>query len=142
VIKVTSAELAKTHQAMRLAQRHPTGAVALKEIRAQLDGLFPPTLLATVTPARLAHYPRYLRAVQVRLGRAVDNPQKDAGKLAPFAPAWAAFLAKQGAARDPEAADELRWLFEELRVSIFAPELTTPVSVSLPKVIAAVAALR
>ncbi len=142
VIKVTSAELAKTHQAMRLAQRHPTGAVALKEIRAQLDALFPPTLLATVTPARLAHYPRYLRAVQVRLGRAVDNPQKDAGKLAPFAPAWAAFVAKQSTARDPEAADELRWLFEELRVSIFAPELTTPVSVSLPKVIAAVAALR
>ncbi len=141
-IKVTSAELARTLQALRLAQRHPTGAAALREIRAHLEALFPPTLLETVSPARLMHVPRYLRAVQVRLGRAVDNPQKDAAKLAPFAPVWAAFIAKAGAARDPEAAEELRWLFEELRVSIFAPELTTPVSVSLAKVSAAVAALR
>ena len=77
--------------------------------------------------ARLAHYPRYLRAAQVRLGRAVDDPQKDARKLAPFAPVWASFLAKFGAARDQEAAWDLRWDFEELRVAIFAPELTTPV---------------
>ena len=55
---------------------------------------------------------------------------------------YSAFVAKLGAARDQETAWELRWAFEELRVSIFAPELTTPVSVSLAKVAAAVTALR
>jgi ATP-dependent helicase HrpA len=29
---------------------------------------------------------------------------------------------------------DLRWLFEELRVAIFAPELKTPVPVSVAKV--------
>lgn len=141
-LKATAAELAKTLQAMRAASKHPSGSGAMKEMRAQLDALLPPTLLEHVTPARLAHFPRYLKAVQVRLGRAVDNPQKDAGKLEPFAPVWAAFVAKFAGARDREAAWEARWAFEELRVSIFAPELTTPVSVSLPKVAAMVAALR
>ena len=46
------------------------------------------------------------------------------------------------ALRDQEAARELRWLFEELRVAVFAPELRTPVPVSLPKMTAAVQALR
>jgi ATP-dependent helicase HrpA len=142
VLEATAAELAKTLQAMRAASKHPSGTGAMKEMRAQLEQLFPPTLLEHCPPARLAHFPRYLKAVQVRLGRAVDNPQKDAGKLEPFAPVWAAFLAKFAGARDREAAWALRWSFEELRVSIFAPELTTPVSVSLAKVAAAVTALR
>ncbi len=141
-IKLTSTELAKTLQALRSASKHPSGATALKEMRAQLEGLFTADLMETVALARLSHFPRYLRAIQVRLGRAVDNPQKDAAKLAPFAPVWAAFAAKAPAARDREAVDDLRWCFEELRVSIFAPELTTPVSVSLAKLSASVTALR
>ena len=44
--------------------------------------------------------------------------------------------------RDQEAAQELRWAFEELRVAIFAPEVRTPVSVTVAKVGAAPAALR
>jgi ATP-dependent helicase HrpA len=142
VLKAVSAELAKTAQSLRSAAKHPSGTAALKEIRAQVEMLFPPTFMATVSLARLGHYPRYLRAAQVRLARAVDDPQKDAAKFAPFAPVWSAFVAKLGAARDQETAWELRWAFEELRVSIFAPELTTPVSVSLAKVAAAVTALR
>jgi ATP-dependent helicase HrpA len=92
--------------------------------------------------AQLEHFPRYLRAAQARLGRAVSDPRKDMDKLAPFATLWSSFLAKRGSVRDQGAAAELRWAFEELRVAIFAPELKTPVSVSLPKVAAALAALR
>ncbi|WP_157758620.1 DUF3418 domain-containing protein [Cystobacter fuscus] len=44
--------------------------------------------------------------------------------------------------RDQEAAQEPRWAFEELRVALFAPEVTTPVSVTVAKVGAALAALR
>jgi ATP-dependent helicase HrpA len=141
-VQAASAELAKTLQALRAASKQPSGATAMREMRAQLETLFPPGLVEHVPLARLAHYPRYLRAVQVRLGRAVDNPRKDADKLEPLAPVWAAFLAKFEGARDREAAWALRWSFEELRVSIFAPELTTPAPVSLAKVSAAVAALR
>ena len=49
---------------------------------------------------------------------------------------------KQRTARDQETAVALRWAFEELRVAIFAPELKTPVPVSIAKLTAALAALR
>lgn len=141
-LKATAAELTRTLAAMRAASRQPAGTAALADVRAQLAALAGPSLLDTASARRLAHLPRYLRAVQVRLARAVDNPRKDADKLAPLTALWSAYVARAPSARDPAAVDDLRWTFEELRVSIFAPELTTPVSVSLQKVSAAVAALR
>jgi ATP-dependent helicase HrpA len=114
----------------------------IAEIRAQLDRLLPPDLMATVPLGRLDHFPRYLRAARARIERAIADPAKDASKLAPIAPLWATFVAKEGAARDREAAQALRWSFEELRVAVFAPELKTPVPVSVAKVAAALAALR
>jgi ATP-dependent helicase HrpA len=134
-------ELDKTLQAVRSASKHPSGRGALVDIEAQLDLLFPAELMATVPLARLEHFPRYLRAAQARLARAVTDPRKDTDKLAPFATLWSSFLARRTGTRDAAAAQELRWTFEELRVAIFAPELKTAVPVSLPKVAAAVAAL-
>jgi ATP-dependent helicase HrpA len=135
-------ELDKTLQALRTASAHPSGRAAVVDIYAQLEQLFPVDLMASVPLSRLEHVPRYLRAAQARLGRAVTDPRKDTEKLLPFKALSAAFLAKRATARDQSAAAELRWAFEELRVAIFAPELKTPVPVSLPKMTAAVAALR
>ena len=135
-------ELDKTLLALRNASKHPSGRGALVDIQAQLEGLFPVDLMTWVPLATLEQYPRYLRAAQARLARAVTDPRKDIDKLAPFTALWTTFVAKRGGARDPIAAAELRWAFEELRVAIFAPELKTPVPVSLAKVSAAVGALR
>lgn len=142
VLQGTAAELTKTLLALRTAARQPAGAAAMRDMRGQLEGLFPPTLLEAVPLVRMAHFPRYLKAMQVRLGRAVTDPRKDADKLAPFTPVWAAFAAKQAGARDAAGAEALRWALEELRVAIFAPELGAQGAVSLPKVAAAVTALR
>jgi len=92
--------------------------------------------------ATLRHVPRYLKAAQVRLGRAVTDPRKDADKLAPFAPLWTAFVAKRAAYKDREGARDLRWAFEEMRVAIFAPELKPLGGVSFAKIKATLAALR
>ena len=142
VIAAASAELEKTLTALRAASKHPSGRAAVQEMFAQLEELFPADLVAWVPLARLEHYPRYLRAVQARLSRAVTDPPKDAGKLAPLTPLWTQFLVKRKTARDQAAARELRWAFEELRVAIFAPELKTPAPVSVAKVSSALAALR
>jgi ATP-dependent helicase HrpA len=142
VIARASSELDATLQALRSAARHPTAKLAIAEIRAQLEGLFPANLLAWVPLGQLEHFPRYLRAAQTRLGRAIADPRKDAEKLAPLASLLASFLAKQATARDREMVHALRWWFEELRVAVFAPELKTQAPVSLAKVTAAVAALR
>jgi ATP-dependent helicase HrpA len=141
-IASAAAELEKTLGALRAAAKHPSGRAAVQDMFAQLEELFPADLIAWVPLARLEHYPRYLRAVQARLARAVTDPPKDAGKLANVAPLWMQFVAKRRVAKDRAAADELRWAFEELRVAVFAPELKTPAPVSAAKVSAALAALR
>ena len=128
-------------RALRNASKHPSGGNAIKDIYAQLEHLFPNDLIGWVPLGRLDHYPRYLRAAQARLQRAIGDPRKDADKLAPFAPLWSSFLAKRASARDPEAMRDLRWAFEELRVAIFAPELKTPAPVSVAKVAAALGAI-
>jgi ATP-dependent helicase HrpA len=140
--KPIAAELDKTLVALRNANRNPSGRHAITDIYAQLEHLFPTDLVAWVPFVRLEHYPRYLRAAQARLQRAIADPRKDGDKHAPFAPLWTSFLAKRAAARDAVAARDLRWSFEELRVAIFAPELKTPVPVSVQKVAAALGALR
>ncbi|WP_394823111.1 ATP-dependent RNA helicase HrpA [Pendulispora albinea] len=141
-IAAVASELDKTLRALKTASKHPSGRAAIVDIYAQLEHLFPVDLMASITLPRLEHFPRYLRAAQARLGRAVTDPRKDTDKLAPFAPLWSSFLAKRASARDPLAVRELRWAFEELRVAIFAPELKTAVPVSIAKVSAALAALR
>ena len=141
-MKPVAAALDELLRALRNASRHPSGGHAIADIYAQLEHLFPADLIAWVPLGRLEQYPRYLKAAQARLQRAIADPRKDADKLAPIAPLWKAFLTKRSSARDEAAARELRWLFEELRVAVFAPELRTPVPVAVAKVGAALAALR
>jgi len=135
-LSVVALELDKTLAALKSAAKHPSGRAAILDLHAQIEALVPSDLVARVPLARLDHYPRYLRAAQTRLARAVTDPPKDAEKLAPVAALWATFLAKQARARDDEAGEvrEIRWMFEELRVAVFAPELKTPVPVSAKRV--------
>jgi ATP-dependent helicase HrpA len=141
-MKPVAVELDKTLSALRNSSRHPSGQNAIADIYAQLAHLVPADLMEWVPLAQLEHYPRYLRAAQARLQRAVSDPRKDGDKLAPFAPLWSSFLAKRAGVRDRAAALDLRWAFEELRVAIFAPELKTVVPVSVAKVAAALGTLR
>jgi ATP-dependent RNA helicase HrpA len=144
LLAVTSAaaELDRTLRALDAAAKQPSGTAAVRDIRAQIAHLFPADLIASVELARLEQLPRYLRAAQTRLARAIHDPRKDAEKLAPLAPVWASFLDRWPEARDPKAALALRWAFEELRVAIFAPELKPALSVSVANMALAVAALR
>ena len=133
-LSVVAMELDKTLEAFRAAAKHPSGRAALLDLQAQVEALFPEDLLATISLARLDHYPRYLRAARTRLQRAVVDPPKDEGKLAPVRALWATFLEKKRRAVEPSEIDEIRWLFEELRVAVFAPELKTPVAVSTRRI--------
>jgi ATP-dependent helicase HrpA len=141
-IQAVAPVLDKTLYALEDARRLPSGRAAILDIETQLNRLFPADLLEWISLARLSHYPRYLRAAQARLARAVNDPQKDASKQATIAPLWAEFLKKRTNARDRAAVTELWWLFEELRVAVFAPELKTPVPVSPSKMSTSLAALR
>jgi ATP-dependent helicase HrpA len=93
-------------------------------LEADLQRLAPENFLEVTPHDRLAHLPRYLRAVQIRAERAAVHPARDAEKARPLVP----FLRQEPPAKNRET---YRWLLEEFRVSLFAQELGTaePVSV-------------
>lgn len=92
---------------------------------ADLSRLVPPDFLAKTPHSQLQHLPRYLKAMLTRGERAHLNPAKDADKakvLQPFRDWKSVVPAKH--------AETARWMLEEFRVSIFAPELGTAQPVS------------
>jgi len=99
------------------------------DLRGQLDGLLAPGFLRELSTARLAHFPRYLKAMRLRAERLRQDPTKDQQRMLQVLPYWREYLKHRAAGT--EGLDELRWLIEEWRVSLFAQELKTaePVSV-------------
>jgi len=103
---------------------------------ADLAALLPPDFLRTTPFGRVVHLPRYLRGMLARAERWKRDAAKDesrARELAPFTKAVAALYERRtGGHRPPlqEKEEELRWLIEEFRVSLFAQELGTAEPVS------------
>ncbi|MCW8925975.1 MAG: DUF3418 domain-containing protein, partial [Xanthomonadales bacterium] len=104
------------------------------DMRSQLDDMIYDGFLGELSPARLAHYPRYLEAMQFRLQSVELDPQRDATRMQEVEPFWHQYLALLEASHDyDEAMDEFRWLIEEFRVSLFAQQLGNPVKVSVQR---------
>jgi ATP-dependent helicase HrpA len=141
-VALANVELEKTLRALDAAAKQPSASLAAADIRAQLEQLFPPDLLGWVEGERLLHFPRYLRAAQTRLTRAIHDPRKDAGKAAQFTPLWRAFSEKRAIARDLPEVRRVQFALAELRVARFARELKPATSVTIPNLSSAVAALR
>ena len=99
----------------------------------QLNALLPPRFLATTSYAQLAHLPRYLKALLIRIERAALNPVKDqerARQLAPYLEALKKFATTPPPASTRPQLEEFRWMVEEFKVSLFAQELGTAFSIS------------
>ncbi len=119
-------------------------AVAISDIEQQLQRLFPRNFVVDVPAGQLAHYPRYLKAIALRLDKIKDDPARDAQRLQEVAALqvpWLREVAARKGVPDPRLED-FRWLLEELRVSLFAQELRTPMPVSSKRLQKAWEALR
>jgi ATP-dependent helicase HrpA len=119
----------------RLAElRSPVLGPAAADIRAQLGSLIYPRFLTDAGTARLPALARYLRAIERRLDKLADNPGRDAQQMAAVHRAQDAYQAALAAlpprARSSQAAQDIRWMIEELRVSLFAQTIGTPAPVS------------
>ncbi len=112
------------------------------DLREQREELLTPGFLRTTPPARLVHFPRYLKAMRLRAERLRQDPARDQARMLGVQLYWREVLKRRrDAAVDSAALDELRWLVEELRVSVFAQELRTPEPVSAKRLAKALAAL-
>jgi ATP-dependent helicase HrpA len=107
---------------------------AMVDIRAQLSGLVFPGFVTTTGRARLVDVQRYLRAIERRLDALVSRPDRDRSlmnqvhEVAHEYDQWRASLPP--ARRDDSAVTDVRWMIEELRVSLFAQTVGTPAPVS------------
>ncbi len=112
-------------------------AAAVADIESQIKRLLGKNFVVATPFERLQHYPRYLKAIVVRLDKLKAAPQRDAQLMAEYGPLWTNYerraiqLAKLGAV-DPQV-EQFRWLLEELRVGLYAQELRTPVPVSVKR---------
>ena len=104
------------------------------EIETQITWLTYPNWERLAPAERLKDYPRYLRAIRVRIARAKTNPAGDRLKEARFEPWWEQYVDlvadKKAVVADRAALSDYRWLLEEYRISLFAQELGTRVPVS------------
>ena len=119
-------------------------ASANQDIRAQLEWLLHKRFIAETPYERLQHVPRYLKAISLRVEKLRSNPARDAqcmAQMQPLLQAWQKLRqAQQGKAN--ARIDEFAWMLQELRVSLFAQELKTPVIVSVKRLEKMLAGLR
>ena len=121
--------------ARKLKDSKPPADVAT-DVQQQLQRLVPKTFLCATPYAQLQHFPRYLKAVQLRLDKLRGDPARDAAKFAELRPQDQRFwrlVAERKGVQDARL-QEVRWLLEELRVSFFAQELRTPQPVSVKRI--------
>jgi len=137
-------EILSGHAAVlrKLGTAKPGAAVAA-DVDAQLQALMPKRFVTATPPAQLRHLPRYLKAIGARLDKLRNDPARDAQKAAELAPLMQAWrrLSAQRRGQPDSRLEELRWLLEELRVSLFAQELRTPIPVSVKRLQKALEAL-
>ncbi|MDE1941793.1 MAG: ATP-dependent RNA helicase HrpA [Betaproteobacteria bacterium] len=108
----------------------PRLQAALGDIHAHLDALLRRGTLRETALTQLRHFPRYLKAALLRLQKLPQDPAGDAAKsatLKPFESAWSTRMKRYGPS---PALESFRWMMEELRVSLFAQTLRTPMPVS------------
>jgi ATP-dependent helicase HrpA len=100
----------------------------------ELETLLPRNFLLEIPFEHLAHIPRYLKALAMRMDRAKMNPVKDKERAAIITP----YLTKLKTLREnppkpmesKKQAEEFRWMVEEYKVSVFAQEVGTAYPVS------------
>ena len=119
---------------------------ATSDMRAQLDRLIYPGFVTGTGYRRLPSLTRYLRGIERRLDKLPENPARDAANMAiaqRAEQAYAETVANLPAGRQDDAdVREVRWMLEELRVSLFAQALGTSGPVSENRVLAALDRLR
>jgi ATP-dependent helicase HrpA len=105
---------------------------AQSDMAQQLQRLLHKNFLLDTPYSQLQHFPRYLKAVYLRLEKYRVDPKRDGDKQSEITALeqafWREWMSRKGVS--DARLSEYRWMLEELRVSLFAQELKTPQPVS------------
>ena len=130
----------QTHQVLSALERdnrfNAAAQTILTEMTGQARRLVPENFIAIYSTDRLPHLQRYLKAIEIRTKRAILAPEKDRAKAETLKPhiknleALVAELSPHATVEKRAALESFFWLVEEYKVSVFAQELKTAVTVS------------
>jgi ATP-dependent RNA helicase HrpA len=146
VLDLTGQVLEAAHEAeSRLHSTSPVLGTAIADARAQFGALIYPGFVSETGLPRLPDLVRYLRAISRRLDTAAQDPARDAQRAAAVAQVVEAYrqtvAALSPARRQDAEVRAVRWMIEELRVSLFAQVLGTSGPVSEKRIQAALSQL-
>ncbi len=107
----------------------------IEDLSRQLDDLFPSGFLQKVLFEWLLEYPRYLQAIDIRLQKKITNPKQDLSSFLNFQSVWQVYMENtEQLSIDDFYFDEIFWLLQEYRVSLFAQKLGTKKAVSAKRI--------
>ncbi|HOD28562.1 MAG TPA: ATP-dependent RNA helicase HrpA [Syntrophales bacterium] len=147
VLKAAS-DASRNLSALEKAHRFNRPALAfLAALKGELARLIPDDFLQATPADRIAHLPRYLAALSIRAQRGLDHLDRALAREAPLR-AYAKRLSEFTAEITPHTTadkrreiEDLFWMIEEYKVSVFAQELKTPAPVSPKRLQAKIAAI-
>jgi ATP-dependent helicase HrpA len=129
---------------VRNADRSIAGAASLSlmsplsDARSQLDALVHPGFLRITGVVQLRRVPIYLAGIVHRVGKLAENPGRDRVWLTEVEQATALYREAGGTlpltATTPPSLVAVRWMLEELRLSLFAQQLGAAGAVSLQRI--------
>ncbi len=111
-----------------LARMPPVHVLVTQDMRQQLEHWFARDFLRHTPPARWARLPVYVQAMQRRIERLRQNPERDAQSRKPLETLMPRLT------KLPTMPDDLAMLLDEWRVQLFAQELKTVMPVSMARV--------
>jgi ATP-dependent helicase HrpA len=113
---------------------NPALQPSIEDMRAQLVALIQPGFVTATGVRHLADLPRYLKAIGRRLEKLPTNPARDREWMEQVHEVRAEYDDLLGSLpphrRGEDAVREIRWMIEELRVSLFAQDLRAAYPVS------------
>src|SRR5690606_34855350 len=122
----------------RLERTTSSLAPAVADLRAQLGGLIGPGFITEVGWQRLPDLRRWLQAAERRLDKLPSDPDRDARAMAVVQRVQREYERRRGSlpahSRSVAELERIRWMIEELRVSLFAQQLGTAYPVSEQRV--------
>ena len=112
-------------------------AASMADLKFQMEQLVYPGFLVRTPAEWLAHFPRYFAAADIRLEKMPRELGREREFLHTIEPLWSRYAKKQEeqdrqGIRDPELV-LYRWMLEEYRVSFFAQQLGTALTVSVKR---------
>jgi ATP-dependent helicase HrpA len=134
----------------KLAQAKAASTAAHTDIQSQVQGLIFAKFVSDTPYSQLVHFPRYLKAIAMRIDKLRSNSGRDAQCQKDWesvARPWQKLVqGSRGSAAyamaEDQALTDFRWQLEELRVALYAQELKTPTPMSLKRLEKILSSLR